>query len=94
MQEGESLSLNYNQFPNLRELIVASSGLKELKLDGRLKLDTLVVNNSQLTTFSYNSTELRNLLLIDNSKMGTFSKSVLPVLKNLTVVRTNLNSWY
>lgn len=36
--EGDSLRLNYSDFPNLRVLIVNSPDLKDLELDGKLRV--------------------------------------------------------
>ena len=68
-------------FPNLNSLLI----------DENVKLDSLIINNSQLTEFSYNSSDLVKLLLINNTLMTKFVNSNLPELKNLTVIKTPLS---
>ena len=52
-----------------------------------------MINNSQLTEFSYVSNDLKSLKLVNNTKMKSFVNSTLPVLELLNVTQTSINFW-
>lgn len=52
-----------------------------------------MINNSQLTEFSYSSPDLRSLKLINNAKMTTFINSSLPILEVMSVIKTSIVNW-
>lgn len=58
-----------------------------------MKLDSLVISNSQMTEFIYNSSELKYLTLVNNTKMESFINCTLPALLTLNVTQTPVLNW-